>query len=95
MSQRWDAKGSSASIFGRRQSPVRARHVYPQAASRVAAPPGAGRPAAPTVRVLACCEFGKISTLAAATLRELGFTRAVALDGGLKAWRDAGYELES
>ena len=37
----------------------------------------------------------KISTLAAATLRELGFTRAVALDGGLKAWRDAGYELES
>ncbi|MBA4012715.1 MAG: MBL fold metallo-hydrolase [Phenylobacterium sp.] len=49
----------------------------------------------PTVRILACCEFGKISTLAAATLRELGFTRAVALDGGLKAWRDAGYELES
>ena len=49
----------------------------------------------PTVRILACCEFGKISTLAAATLRELGFTRAVALDGGLKAWRDAGYDLES
>lgn len=49
----------------------------------------------PTVRILACCEFGKISTLAAATLRELGFTRAVALDGGLKAWRDAGYELEA
>ena len=47
-----------------------------------------------TVRILACCEFGKISTLAAATLRELGFTRAVALDGGLKAWREAGYELE-
>lgn len=94
MSQRWDAKGSSASIFGRRQSPVRARHVSPQAASRVAAPPGAELPD-PTVRILACCEFGKISTLAAATLRELGFTRAVALDGGLKAWRDAGYELES
>lgn len=49
----------------------------------------------PTVRILACCEFGKISTLAAATLRELGFTRAVALDGGLQAWREAGYELES
>lgn len=45
----------------------------------------------PTVRILACCEFGKISTLAAATLREPGFTRAVAL----KVWRDAGYELES
>ena len=49
----------------------------------------------PTVRILACCEFGKISTLAAATLRELGFARAVALDGGLQAWREAGYDLES
>src|SRR5687768_9070549 len=26
----------------------------------------------PTVRIVTCCEFGKISTLAAATLRELG-----------------------
>ena len=49
----------------------------------------------PTVRIVTCCEFGKISTLAAATLRELGFTRAAALDGGLKAWRDAGYAVES
>jgi glyoxylase-like metal-dependent hydrolase (beta-lactamase superfamily II)/rhodanese-related sulfurtransferase len=49
----------------------------------------------PTARVLTCCEFGKISTLAAATLRTLGFTRAVALDGGMKAWRDAGYPLSS
>jgi len=48
----------------------------------------------PTLRILTCCEFGKISTLAAATLRELGFTRAVALDGGMKAWRDAGYTVE-
>ncbi|MBS0334488.1 MAG: MBL fold metallo-hydrolase [Proteobacteria bacterium] len=49
----------------------------------------------PTVRILTYCEFGKISTLAAATLRELGYTRAVALDGGLKAWREAGYPLDS
>ena len=48
----------------------------------------------PTVRILACCEFGKISTLAAATLKQLGFMRAVALDGGMKAWKDAGYALE-
>lgn len=48
----------------------------------------------PTVRIIAACEFGKISTLAAASLRELGFTRAVALDGGMSAWRDAGYALE-
>jgi glyoxylase-like metal-dependent hydrolase (beta-lactamase superfamily II)/rhodanese-related sulfurtransferase len=48
----------------------------------------------PTVRLVMCCEFGKISTLAAATLRDLGFTRATALDGGVKAWREAGYPLE-
>ena len=49
----------------------------------------------PTARILTCCEFGKISTLAAATLRDLGYTRAVALDGGMKAWREAGYPLEN
>lgn len=49
----------------------------------------------PTVRILAYCEFGKISTLAAATLRELGFARAVALDGGMKAWRDENYPTEA
>ena len=48
----------------------------------------------PTVRLVTCCEFGKISTLAAATLRELGFLRAAALDGGVKAWREAGYPLD-
>lgn len=48
----------------------------------------------PTARILTYCEFGKISTLAAATLRSLGFNRAVALDGGMKAWREAGYPVE-
>jgi rhodanese-related sulfurtransferase len=48
----------------------------------------------PTVRIVVCCEFGKISTLAAATLRELGFLRAAALDGGMKSWREAGYPVE-
>jgi len=48
----------------------------------------------PTARILTCCEFGKVSTLAAATLRELGYGRAVALDGGLQAWREAGHPLE-
>jgi len=47
----------------------------------------------PTQRIVACCEFGRISTLAAATLRSMGFQRAVALDGGVKAWREAGYAL--
>ncbi|WP_332763732.1 MBL fold metallo-hydrolase [Phenylobacterium sp.] len=49
----------------------------------------------PTVRILTYCEFGKISTLAAATLQSLGFTRAVALDGGMTAWREGGYPVET
>ena len=49
----------------------------------------------PTRRIVACCEFGRISTLATATLREMGFQRAVALDGGMKSWREAGYPLEA
>jgi glyoxylase-like metal-dependent hydrolase (beta-lactamase superfamily II)/rhodanese-related sulfurtransferase len=49
----------------------------------------------PTVRILTYCEFGKISTLAAATLRELGYGRAVALDGGMQAWRDGGFPTEN
>jgi glyoxylase-like metal-dependent hydrolase (beta-lactamase superfamily II)/rhodanese-related sulfurtransferase len=48
----------------------------------------------PTLRIVVCCEFGKISTLAAATLRELGFLRVAALDGGMKAWRDGGFPVE-
>ena len=48
----------------------------------------------PTVRIVVYCEFGKISTLAAATLRQLGFLRATALDGGMKAWREGGFTVE-
>ena len=48
----------------------------------------------PTARIVTVCEYGKISTLAAATLRELGFQRTAALDGGMQAWRDNGYPLE-
>jgi glyoxylase-like metal-dependent hydrolase (beta-lactamase superfamily II)/rhodanese-related sulfurtransferase len=49
----------------------------------------------PTRRIVVCCEFGRISTLATATLRSMGFSGAAALDGGLKAWREAGYPLIS
>jgi rhodanese-related sulfurtransferase len=48
----------------------------------------------PTQPIVTICEFGKISTLAAATLRELGFQRASALDGGMSAWRERGYAIE-
>ena len=53
-----------------------------------------GRFPDPDVEILTVCEFGKVSILAAATLRSLGFRRAIALDGGMKAWREAGYPLE-
>jgi glyoxylase-like metal-dependent hydrolase (beta-lactamase superfamily II)/rhodanese-related sulfurtransferase len=49
----------------------------------------------PTRRILCCCEFGRISTLATATLRQMGFQCAVALDGGMKAWREAGGALKA
>lgn len=48
----------------------------------------------PTAQIVTCCEFGKISALATHTLRQLGFTHAMALDLGMKAWRDAGYPIE-
>jgi glyoxylase-like metal-dependent hydrolase (beta-lactamase superfamily II)/rhodanese-related sulfurtransferase len=49
----------------------------------------------PTRRIVTCCEFGRISTLAAATLRQMGFERAVALDGGMQSWRAAGYPVRA
>ena len=48
----------------------------------------------PTARILAYCQYGRVSTLAAATLRTMGFQRAVALDGGFDAWLKAGYPTE-
>src|SRR3546814_7090613 len=49
----------------------------------------------PDLEILTVCEFGKISTLAAATLRELGFRRVTALDGGMKRSEEHTSELQS
>jgi glyoxylase-like metal-dependent hydrolase (beta-lactamase superfamily II)/rhodanese-related sulfurtransferase len=49
----------------------------------------------PTRRILTCCELGQISTLAAATLRDMGFRHVAALDGGMVAWREAGYPIRT
>lgn len=49
----------------------------------------------PSVRILTYCELGKISTLAAATLRSMGFESAVALDGGFREWVAAGHPVET
>jgi glyoxylase-like metal-dependent hydrolase (beta-lactamase superfamily II) len=48
----------------------------------------------PSARILTYCQLGRVSTLAAATLRTMGFSRAVALDGGYDAWIAAGYPTE-
>lgn len=48
----------------------------------------------PTSRIVLCCELGKISTLATATLRSMGFNRAIALDGGIQTWKNSGLALE-
>jgi glyoxylase-like metal-dependent hydrolase (beta-lactamase superfamily II)/rhodanese-related sulfurtransferase len=49
----------------------------------------------PGARILTYCQLGRISTLAAATLRQMGYTRAVALDGGYDEWVKQGFPIES
>ena len=44
--------------------------------------------------VIVMCDEGYASSLAAATLQELGFSRATDLDGGFQAWRAAGLPVE-
>jgi glyoxylase-like metal-dependent hydrolase (beta-lactamase superfamily II)/rhodanese-related sulfurtransferase len=48
----------------------------------------------PRARILTYCDWGKVSTLAAATLRTMGFAGAVALDGGFMDWVKEGYPVE-
>ncbi|WCB92202.1 Thiosulfate sulfurtransferase GlpE [Baekduia alba] len=45
-------------------------------------------------RLVVVCNEGYQSSLAAATLQELGFARATDLDGGFQAWRAAGLPVE-
>jgi rhodanese-related sulfurtransferase len=53
-------------------------------------------PDAPGVdaQVILICNEGYASSLAAATLHELGFRRATDLDGGFQAWREAGLPVD-
>lgn len=45
-------------------------------------------------RLVVVCDEGYASSLAAATLQDLGFARATDLDGGFQAWRAAGLPVE-
>lgn len=45
-------------------------------------------------RVVLICAHGYSSSLAAATLRELGFAQATDVEGGFEAWANAGLPVE-
>jgi rhodanese-related sulfurtransferase len=45
-------------------------------------------------RVIVMCDAGYASSLAAETLREIGFDHAADLEGGFQAWREAGLPVE-
>jgi rhodanese-related sulfurtransferase len=49
----------------------------------------------PDRRTILYCASGGRSALAADTLRGLGYTQVAHLDGGFKAWREAGLPLEA
>ena len=47
------------------------------------------------VEIILYCGGGYRSALSAANLQEMGYTRVLSMAGGIKAWRQAGYPLES
>ena len=51
-------------------------------------------PLDPSKRVILHCASGGRSALAAATLQQMGYTRIAHLDGGFKAWQEAGKATE-
>jgi rhodanese-related sulfurtransferase len=53
------------------------------------------RLADPDRQVILVCAHGYSSSLAAATLQDLGFARATDIDGGFEAWRAAGLPIEA
>ena len=46
-------------------------------------------------QVIVFCDAGYASSFAAVSLQALGFARATDLDGGFKAWRDAGLPVHA
>ena len=46
-------------------------------------------------QVILVCAHGYSSSIAAATLRDLGFARAGDIDGGFEAWQAAGLPIEA
>jgi rhodanese-related sulfurtransferase len=46
------------------------------------------------VPIILYCGGGYRSALAADALRQMGYTNVLSMDGGIRAWRDAGYPME-
>lgn len=46
-------------------------------------------------QVIVVCDAGYASSLTAVVLQDLGFSQATDLVGGFKAWREAGFPVES
>lgn len=46
-------------------------------------------------RIVVHCAAGGRGALAAKTLKEMGYTNVANMEGGLGAWRERGYEIES
>jgi phage shock protein E len=45
-------------------------------------------------RIVVHCAFGGRGSLAAKSLKEMGYTNVANMQGGLSAWREEGYEVE-
>ena len=45
--------------------------------------------------IILYCGGGYRSALAADALRQMGYTNVTSMDGGIKAWREAGYPMEA
>lgn len=48
----------------------------------------------PAASIILYCGGGYRSVLAADALQQMGYTNVVSMEGGIKAWRDAGYPME-
>ena len=48
----------------------------------------------PERRIILHCASGGRSALAASTLKQMGYTNVAHLDGGIKAWQEAGNNVE-
>ena len=45
-------------------------------------------------RIVVHCAVGGRGSLAAKSLKEMGYTNVANMDGGMNAWRERGYEVE-